>query len=467
MPLGNFSYYQKTNAAIGLTAMLSMLALSLYFAFERVLNTDNSNFFFLLVNSENINVAENRFSVYIPQFPTWLAIKLKVSLSALVHIFSASYTTLYLLVFCIICFVYKLPQIALALPLALVLGVNQSFYHPVTETHQAIAYALLFYAGLKSNFKKPMFVLVQTIVFLLAIFAHPVAVFLLAFAWFWNMIENNDYKKLSHWAGIIMLGIFSVLRSKFNQNNYDAEQYQNMYKAIANIGQIFNFNSVKFLLERPQLYLPPLLLLLFVTALFLFYKKWFAAMVTFAAPLALALIAVLTFYEGNSQMMMEKAFMPSFAMLAICGSSLPFNSQIFKGIYLAFITACIAAALIGINISGHKDFRSRLTALNAFIHHIKQNDTQKYICMLDGAPAIYKNNWWATSADVLILSTVKYNKPITLYLYAPNEDILYAHQPDAFLYVNWWRNWQTTNLNANYFKLPNYPYKTINLNTYE
>jgi hypothetical protein len=467
MPIGNFSYYQKTNAALGLTAMLSMLALSLYFAFERVLNTDNSNFFFLLINNESINVAENRFSVYVPQFPTWLAVKLKVSLNALVYIFSASYTTLYLLIFCLICFIYKLPQIALALVLALLLGVNQSFYHPVTETHQAIAYALLFYAGLKSNFKMPLFVLVQTIVFLLAIFSHPVAVFLLAFSWLWHMVETNNFKKLSHWAGIVVLGIFSVLRSKLNQNNYDAEQYQNMYKATANIDQIFNFNSVRFLLERPNLYLLPLLLLLFVTALFLFYKKWIAAMVTFAAPIALTLIAILTFYEGNSQMMMEKAFMPSFAMLAICGSSIPFSSQIFKGIYLAFLAVCIATALIGINTAGHKDFRSRLNKLNAFIYLVKHSNTQKYLCRLDDTPDILKNNWWATSADVLVLSTVKHNKPITLYLYSPNEDIMYANQPDAFLYVNWWRNWQTSNLNANYFILPNKPYKTINLNTYE
>lgn len=467
MPFGNFSYYQKTQAAIGLLAMLSLFGLSLYFAFERVLNTDNNNFFFLIVNSESIHVAESRFSVYVPQFPAWLAIKLKVSLNAALHVFSASYTALYLIVCCVIVLIYKLPQMGLALALSLTLGVNHSFYHPVTETHQAIAYAVLFFAGLKSNYKHAAFLLVQTMVFLLAIFAHPTAVFLLAFAWFWHMVETNNYKKISQWAGIVMLGIFSVLRSKLNQNNYDAEQYKNMYKAIENMGSFFSFNAVNYLFERPQLYLPPLLLMVLIVVIYVYHKKWMAALVAFSAPVVFTLIAILTFYEGNSQMMMEKAFMPAFTMLAISGATLPISSQIFKGIYLALITACLAWALIGINISGHKDYRSRINALNNFIKKAQNKQHQKFACNLNNAPDVFKTNWWATSADVLMLSTINYQKPVTLYLFNNDEDMSYAQQPDAFLYVNWWRNWNLSNLSQHYFSLPNQPYQIINLNEYE
>lgn len=212
-------------------ALLACFVLSLMFAQERILNTDSSAFFFNLVNSEWPSVAEQRYSAAIPQFLPYVFLKLGASLKTILYVFSASYIVLYALVFCLIQFVLVQAKAAIALVLSLLLGVAHSFYHPVTETHQAIAWSILFYACLGSNQTKIKVILLGVLSFTLAIFSHPAAVFMLAFSLAWHIIETRTFRKIIPYLGILGLAIFSVLRSKLNEGNYDAAQYNNLYEA--------------------------------------------------------------------------------------------------------------------------------------------------------------------------------------------------------------------------------------------
>ncbi len=448
-------------------ALLACFVLSLMFAQERILNTDSSAFFFNLVNSEWPSVAEQRYSAAIPQFLPYVFLKLGASLKAILYVFSASYIVLYALVFGLIQFVLVQAKAAIALVLSLLLGVAHSFYHPVTETHQAIAWSILFYACLGSNQTKIIVILLGVLSFTLAIFSHPAAVFMLAFSLAWHIIETRTFRKIIPYLGILGLAIFSVLRSKLNEGNYDAAQYNNLYEALSNYRLFFKWNSISFLIQRPQLYVWPILLALLSIAYFWQQKSFLKIVGLILAAIGFTALAAATFYHGDSQMMMEKAYMPTFTMIAIASSSMFFGDNVIAKFVLLFLTAFYAFTLWQINLVGYKDFRPRLLAIDKLVEKSIQLKQYKLVAKQETAPAIWRGYWWATAADVLMRSTIENGTSITLYLYQENETLEYAQQPEAFLYTNWWRDRKVSELNPRFFKFSNNPYDSINLSTYE
>ncbi|MFN4082507.1 MAG: hypothetical protein ACK4K9_02645 [Bacteroidia bacterium] len=451
---------------LGLAVLFTAFVYSFYFAQERVLNTDNSSFLFNTINGGKIWIAEKRYSSAIPIFPAFIASKLSVSLSIVINIFSVSYFFLYLIISITIAFVLKNLQGLLILSLSLFLGVNYSFYHPVTETHQAIAYSVLFFGCLNSNLQTIAKYFITVLSFFLALFAHPTAVFMLGFALLWHLLPRGLNKKnMVYWITLIALGLFTVLRSKLNQNNYDAVQYENLYSSINNIGNFFKWNSVKYIEQTAWLYVWPLFF--WSIALFVFFAKnnILKFLTLGLLPLLFIFIALTTFSGGDSQMMMEKSFMPAFAMVAMSLNELMKEKRtksIVVGLSLVYFVFCF----IGINQTGHKVFRKRLNAIDAFITKQNNNDG-KYLANIEESPDVWKNYWWATSADVLMRAVSKHNKQVTLYLYSPDENIEHAQKSESFMYVNWWPNWEIHVLNKTYFNLPEIPYKKINLYSYE
>ena len=448
-------------------ALLACLILSWVFAQERVLNTDNSAFFFNLVNTEQVSVAEKRYSAELPQYPAYVAIKLGASLNTILHIFSISYTLLYLVIFGLILFLCKHQEAAIALALSLLLGVFHSFYHLVTETHQAIAWTLLCYAFLGSNLKPLLKSIGIVLSFLLALFAHPAAVFMLAFVLVWEVVSKQNFKSWWHYVAFIGLVVFAVLRSKMNAGNYDATQYENLFKSLGNLQQFFQWNSVGFITDRPVLYAWPLLLWMAALLALAIRQQWLKLGLLLLGPLAILIIAAATFSNGDSQMMMEKAYMPAWTMIAI-GSSFLFVSEGSLGLAASlFLVLFFAAALIHINMAGNKQFKPRLQAMDKVIEAFKASKQQKFWCLEPTAPGVWRSNWWATANDMLVRSTITTGKSLTLYLALPEEHLAHAKDSHAFLYTNWWRDRDIQILNKRFFSFEPQAYDTINLNDYE
>ncbi len=461
--------YHQGKAALWLSllSLLVCLVLSLYFAHERILNTDSSAFFFNLVNAEWPSVAEQRYSSMVPQFFPWLFIKVGASLQWVLHSFSASYILLYLLVFGLIQRILKQEQVAIALVFSLLLGVSHSFYHPVTETHQAIAWSLLFFACLGSTRHKTIKLSIAIPAFLLALFAHPAAVFMLAFALVWHVLQTQNYQQYWAFILVIVLAIFSVLRSKLNEGNYDAAQYQNLFEAIKQWKDFFKWNSISFMVQRPHLYIWPILLFGLSTAYFVQKRAWLLAGFLGVSILGFTALAAATFYHGDSQMMMEKAYMPTFSMLAMGASSLFIGQGIYTRLLTWFLLAFLGFSLWQINFVGHKEFRPRLMAIDKLVKDCIAKQTYKVYSLQPLAPNVWRGYWWATAADVLMRSTIVNGKSVTLYLANADENLIHAKESDAFLYTNWWRDRKVSELNPRYFSFLNQPYDTINLSTYE
>ena len=447
--------------------LVSLWILATVFSHERVLNTDSSNFFLNLLNTGNVSAAEKRYSSVIPQLLPVLFMKVNASLQWVLWAFSVSYLLLYTLIFVILKWILHQSQVAVSLVLALLLGVSYSFYHPVTETHQAIAWSVLFYGCLASEQDKRLVNTLAVLSFFLALFSHPTAVFMLSFAVAWHYAQEGKLGKLTPYLIIFSLAVFSVLRSHFNEGNYDAEQYKNSYAAIQQIPDFFSWNSVTYVAYRPMLYFWPFMLLAITVTYHLLKKKFIQSAIVMVATLGFFVLAAATFYHGDSEMMMEKAYMPAFTMIAIAVTPMLEDMFLSAGILVIALLPFFIMSIIGINMLGNKVFKPRLLAIDRIVDDCIANQQYKVIGWQHSAPFVLRQNWWATSADVLVRSTIKKGKSVTLYMAASEGDFHVSKQPDAFLYVVWCLSKKTSDLNTTYFSLPNQPYNTINLSNYE
>ena len=129
-----------------------LLLLSVLFYKERILFNDTVFQFFKIVNFEKFNIEAMRYSTVITQIPVLIALKLNNGLRTLLMIYSISFVVVYYMVFILCIHVLKNPAAGIAILFSLIICITESFFHPCTETHQAIVYSILLYAILQYNF---------------------------------------------------------------------------------------------------------------------------------------------------------------------------------------------------------------------------------------------------------------------------------------------------------------------------
>ena len=141
-----------------------------------------------------------RYAAVIPQLLPLAGIWAGLSLKAILLLYSLSFIILYYIIFLIISYILKNDTIALAVPLALVLGVSDSFYWISTETHQTIAYNLLLFAFLyytKDNTSGFLIDLknyfITSFFIFLCFFTHPVSLFTVLFILGYFAIDTRSW----------------------------------------------------------------------------------------------------------------------------------------------------------------------------------------------------------------------------------------------------------------------------------
>jgi len=444
------------------------LLLSFVFAFERILNTDNSMYLFQLINTKTFVFPESRFGVFISELPVLGAIWLGIGLRAVIFIYSLSFPLLYCFISWIC--VKRLGQkdAGLIIALLLVSGVGYTFFHPVTEIHQAMVYAMLVFALLNAEASGKIsgvgFYISITVAVALCLLAHPAALFLLMFIAVFRVITRKSGLKSAVILFItcLLTGLIRVFSA--SETSYDAAQYQHLFHASDALANLFSLQPLLFLATRSiTTYLSVLTSVVFGFILAfrlpdpVSQRKRLVWAFGLLAAGFLALISVLTFSQGDSDMMLEKSFIPAVFVVIITFVYLlkdaPTSSPIF--IYLPFVIAIIGftrICYVGNKVSKRLYLLDEIAAAN--------QDQPKLIAAFSDfdAPEMTLNHW-ATASDMLMLSLVKQKKPVTLYI-TELPDTFSTASTDArvFLCVKYWQNWDAGLLNPDYFKLPAVPY---------
>ena len=247
----------------------------MYFAYERMLNTDNSYQLFQIINTKNFFFQERRFGVFPTQIPLLIATYLKLPLKWLICIYSLSFPLLYFIIIYINSKILKCKEAALATILSVLLGTAYTFYHSITETHQMLAIGSLLFGivSSKSIFKKTFhFSLSFYSVLIWLLLTHPLAIFISLFIIGFAFLQKKiTIKELL--AIVLFCLAFFVAKFLLTPNgSYD----DRTYSQLNNIGEQFknfsNLYSYNFLIRKSgSTFLAPFLV---IGMVLLYYKKF-------------------------------------------------------------------------------------------------------------------------------------------------------------------------------------------------
>lgn len=446
--------------------------LACLFYLERILYADTSFYFFKLVNFSKINIEANRFSVIFTQILPLLTIKLNLPLNYVVFSYSISFVLIYYIVYLICVYKLKKPEAGILILLALVLGIRHSFYHTATETHQAVVYVSLFYAWLNYPWNVSTRILriagyyiINILLIALCYFSHPVTLFPILFIIGYYIVYNRDWKNYLLYMFIILIIFAYSLKFLFtNEQSYEGQIFTSLRNSFDIISNFYNLYSLNFFLKRiTNIYLFSVIITILVTVFYIRKGAYLRLIYYLFSLFAFFIINVITYYRGDSDMAMERSYMP--LSIFIC---IPFVKEIlienrrYDILKVAFVNIILLFSLIGIYRTG-LIYKERLAYLDILLEYSNQFPEKKFIIEKKNVSMEKIIVPWAFATETLIYSSViSHDDARTFYLIDDIETFKFDDQnPDLFLCVDFWRSWDGRRLNASYFDLPEGRYKII------
>ncbi len=455
---------------LGHLSFIMLFILSFFFYRERIFFSDSSFYFFKIVNFEKINIEASRYGAILPEIPVLSAMKLGASLKWLTIIYSGSFILLYYLVF--LCCVYLLKNVSAGISVifVLILCISQSFFHPVTETHQSLVfsvlvYAILQYSGFRNSFSK---YLLATAVIILSFFAHPVAIYPLAFIIGYVAIDKKQLRVPAPYILLFIVGGLAIGKVLLtNENSYEGKFFAELLNSPSIIFDLPHAYSTKFFIKKiGGLYLWLVVFEFILILHFISTKKYIKLIWQLLSSLFFMIITLLTYNQGDSDLLMERAFIPLVIFIAI-----PLLNEIiekqnkFITSKVVFLTIIIGFSLNRIYIQG-KEFKSRTEFNKELLTKTKQLPNRKFV-MPQTELDKHVLTFWSYSIETLLLSATTEDIP-TQTIYSankPEEFIKYTTKPNSiFLGPHFWLEWNVSDLNPKYFNLPaNTSYKIIDV----
>lgn len=454
---------------LGHLSFIVLFALSFLFFKERIFFSDTAFQFFKIVNFEKINVEASRYGAILPELPVLLAMKLGVNLKGLTIIYSGSFILLYYIAFICCVYLFKNVPAGLAIVIVLILCISQSFFHPVTETHQSLVFSILVYAILQySGFRYSIIqYLLAIALIVLAFFTHPVAVYPLVFIIGYVAIDKKQLRSFAPYVLLLIVAILAIGKVLLtSENSYEGKFFSELLKSPSLILDLPHAYSAKFFLKRISgLYF---WLAIFELALivYLVSKKHYVKLGwQLASSGFFLIITILTYNRGDSDMLMERAFMPLALFVALPLLKETIEDKKFRIPKVIFLAVVILISMNRIYQQGRK-FRERTQFNLEMLSKTAHIPNRKFIVERSEMEK-HHLTFWSHSFETLMLSAITKNMPTQTIFPASDVNKLTKYTTgnnDVFLGTDFWLVWSINDLNHKYFNLPtNYPYKIINI----
>ncbi|MBN2484929.1 MAG: hypothetical protein JXB34_03040 [Bacteroidales bacterium] len=446
----------------GHVGFILLMALSVFFYQERVLFIDTVFQFFKIVNFEHFNIEAARYGTFITQIPVLAALKAGAGLKTLALVYSLSFIAVYYGVFILCAHILKNTAAGLAVLFSLVICVSKSFYHPCTETHQAIVYSLLVYALLRFSFRHALIkYLLAGAAMLLSFYSHPVALFTVLFVIFFYVTEQKKWHEKGNY--LLLLVIIALTLAKLltaREGSYESSFFNELFSFRYSASNIYHSYSFRFFIKRlPGMYFwTGIVFILAITMLFLKKQKFTAFYVLFSSAIFF-FITLVTYSKGDADVMMERSFMPLavFALLPFFVALEQFRGakwHIFAPILLVVIFTVSVARIVGEG----KISRNRVAYVMGIIDGTKAAPGRKFLLEKTGEVKQSVLYTWPFAFTTLVASSLEGpENSRTIYLYDNAENIMkYANgeMGHIFLGADFWLEWQSDVLNKKYFSLP-------------
>lgn len=444
---------------------LVLAAFAVFYSQERILNIDCSNFLFHIINFNTFCFPESRMGVFLTQLPLLAGVNLHAPLAVLVPLFSASFIAVYLLIFWICLKPLNNPVAAVAILLSLVAGMRTSFFHPVTETHQALVYTSLLYAWI-SNTRYTGFWIKNTVAVIIIAWCaltHPISLFTVGFVLAYYLVSSNRFREPAAYIPVAAMALVFGIKVLSTGSGYDAEQYSQLKNFSSYIPRFFTLPPVEFLWYRfSRIYFVPLALFIYNTIVLLRQRNFLLAVLHGAGVLVFMLISIFTFHAGDNDPMMEKSFLPGIYMIVFTFAALHFSGEQRKAAAATLVAhAIVLYGLVGFILAG-KAYTERINYFKSILAYQHSIQEPKLVVAPENLNPAYFFNEWSFSIDLMVLSKIQGDEEAYTAHVISNPDLVKEYgvetNPDLYLHVNFWPYVDIHALNRDYFNVPSHLY---------
>ena len=433
--------------------------LSAWFFLERTLFIDTAYYLFRMSQEMTFNVELNRWAAVIPEILPWIGLKLAAPTGILLFSYSISFWLLYALIFYIMVFRLQKPEAGLTLVLSFTLFLRISWFHAVTETHQAVAWCLLLYAWLSAaNPDRWLFYpLTAFFLCLLGFFSHPVSLFMQVFILAWVGWERALYKRPGLWiifCSIVALYILKVFLT--NADSYEGSFFSQLKALPEFLPRIHHAFGVKFLIAHFwDIYLWPVSIGIITACIYTIQKCWGKLFLVMSGSATFLILTWVTYFHGDADVMTEKNLMPLAIFIV-----LPFSEELYKPSFflqgwrkvLATIVL-IGIGMFGIIMEGFQQ-KQRVAWLDSLVTQAQAKQTQRGLVLKSELKEPYIGAVWALAHETLWYSAWKNGKEGVVTVYAlehldqPPTDLSVT---DLFMSTEFWLIYNAFTLNPDYF----------------
>ncbi|MBP6313118.1 MAG: hypothetical protein KA408_12660 [Flavobacteriales bacterium] len=436
---------------------LVYLLLSIYYAQERILNTDCTYQIFTSINTKDFFFQEGRYGMFPTQILLVVGILIKAPAIALIHLYSISFPLLYITVLLVNHLVFKSKEAALATVLSLVIGSGATFFHATTETHLLVALGCLFFGAISARglFKsrRTLYAVWATIV-AWSLFVHPNAVFTLFFVCGFSFLLKR--MELREWVAVVLIcGAYLLIKTYMAPvDSYDSKQYSRLAGFTEVIPRFFDLWPVQFI--KLRLWDQYLGIQILLVVLLVAYRIKLVLLFTLLFITGFMMLTIFTFAPGDSNAMMEKSFMPAIFMIVLVYSNLHY--QLENKLPNTLLIIALSVHSFYIIVENGIPYQERLNAITNILTTHGDEHPKLIAEFKDLDEETFRNSHWATSMDALLLSRCIGNEPRTLFVTESIEeyrtDLI---ETNTFIYLPWAKDAVSLE-NMDYFDLPEVPY---------
>lgn len=443
---------------------------SVYYATERIVFIDSAKYLFDLINHQTPFITGREGGYPVLLLPL-LFIKLKLSLYMVIAAFSVSYVLIFYLVYLLVVYVLKSDAAAWLLIFSLVLCTRDTFYYPATEVYLGMAYVCILYAVLFSEVIKQRAIRYGLTLGMIYIcyLTHPITIFLILPLLLFKLFELSEKKEkwflaLLACASFLFFAVRPFMAKTINANEYMG--YRKAFSVFSYLPEVFTAPSANFFYihtwQSTSIYL--LAVVLFGVALFFYLVKRHIekAIILFVSVSAIWLLATIVYIEGESAVVLGKAFAP---LAFLC--SLPLFHDIlyekkkwFNISVMLLLSGVLFLKFRDIALIG-KHQKQRIENIRTDISKAREQGINKAILKWDTLSRKNELIPWAYSMESIILSSFDdEEQSVTIFIERDNFTVNHEvfEQKDIFLYMDPNEVLPQKQLNTAYFKLPEQKY---------
>lgn len=412
---------------VGFLFFGALTFMSLYFYKERELMMDETYYSFRMLRSGWFVADLGRYSLIINMILPWLALKIGLSLKAILMCASAWVVLFDYGVFLFITLKLKNNGAGLALMLVSCLAYSRIFYFATPGLNEVLGILLWAFLHTEIPFtsvkQKRLATIGALLITTILIFYHPLAIF---FIFFVIGVEATAFKRYCNpqlWIiALLSIILFYLKLNVFFVNSYEQAKLIPISTIIHELPGFKNWRSTIYLNDFIQHHFRSLKWLFIVCVLSTLRKGILFFLFTVLYIAGFTLIFLGSFYKGASELGAYEAYFPIYgfftAILFICLFYSPSRKTLVMLISLPFLWVGLTKIY-----HAHEQFTYRVSYLSRIINTARKAGDKK--CIIDSRcyPYVYADAPWAYAYETLLYSSLPGpDSSVTVFIKEPSFD---------------------------------------------